>query len=45
LLYYLGYIYIFYSHFKGAGGAIVVYDITKEKTFENLHKWIEDLKE
>lgn len=23
----------------------MVYDITKDKTFENLGKWIEDLKE
>lgn len=26
-----------------ADGALVVYDITKEKTFEALPKWIEDL--
>jgi GTPase SAR1 family protein len=32
-------------HFQGAGGALLVYDITKDKTFENLAKWIEDLKD
>jgi GTPase SAR1 family protein len=34
-----------FSHFKGAGGALVVYDVTKDKTFDSLNKWIEDLKE
>ncbi|CAD8191592.1 unnamed protein product [Paramecium pentaurelia] len=32
------------NHFRGAGGALLVYDITKEKTFENLTRWMEDLK-
>ena len=32
------------AYFKGALGALVVYDITKKSTFENTEKWILDLK-
>jgi Ras-related protein Rab-11A len=32
------------AYFKGALGALVVYDITSKKTFENADKWISDLK-
>ena len=32
------------AYFKGALGALVVYDITNKKTFENTDKWISDLK-
>ena len=32
------------SYYKGAKGAFVVYDITKEKTFKNIDKWILELK-
>ncbi|CAD8102204.1 unnamed protein product [Paramecium sonneborni] len=32
------------NHFRGASGALLVYDITKEKTFENLTRWMEELK-
>lgn len=32
------------AYFKGALGALVVYDITKKSTFENIDKWILDLK-
>ena len=32
------------AYYKGAKGAFVVYDITKEKTFKNIDKWILDLK-
>ena len=32
------------AYFKGALGALVVYDITKKDTFENVDKWINDLK-
>lgn len=31
-------------HFRKAGGALLVYDVTKEKTFESVTKWIEDLR-
>ncbi|KAM3147774.1 hypothetical protein pb186bvf_000102 [Paramecium bursaria] len=32
------------NHFRNAGGAILVYDITKDKTFDNLNIWLETLK-
>mmetsp|Transcript_28489 Transcript_28489/g.32944 ORF Transcript_28489/g.32944 Transcript_28489/m.32944 type:complete len:224 (+) Transcript_28489:53-724(+) len=32
------------AHYRKAVGALVVYDITKEKSFENVAKWIEELK-
>ena len=32
------------AYYKGALGALVVYDITKKVTFENIDKWINDLK-
>lgn len=32
-------------YYRGAVGALVVYDITKPQTFENLSKWLEELKE
>ena len=31
-------------YYKGATGAIVVYDITRESSFENVDKWITELK-
>jgi len=33
------------GYFKGAHGAIVVYDITKKKTFEHVNQWLNDIKE
>ena len=33
------------SYFKGALGALVVYDIANKKTFENADKWIMELKD
>ena len=32
------------AYYKGSKGALVVYDITQKKTFENIEKWINDLK-
>ena len=32
------------AYYKGAMGAIVVYDITKSESFEHVHHWIQDLK-
>ena len=32
------------AYYKGAKGAILVYDITRKATFENIDKWIPDLK-
>ena len=33
------------GYFKGAHGAMVVYDITKRKTFEHVNNWLNDIKE
>ena len=33
------------SHYRKALGALVVYDITKLKTFENVKRWIESIRE
>ena len=32
------------AYFKGSKGAFVVYDITQKSTFDNIDKWIKDLK-
>ena len=32
------------AYYKGAKGAFIVYDITKKSTFDNIDKWISDLK-
>eukprot|EP00331_Platyophrya_macrostoma_P028921 CAMPEP_0176461902 /NCGR_PEP_ID=MMETSP0127-20121128/34933_1 /TAXON_ID=938130 /ORGANISM="Platyophrya macrostoma, Strain WH" /LENGTH=217 /DNA_ID=CAMNT_0017853687 /DNA_START=29 /DNA_END=682 /DNA_ORIENTATION=+ len=32
------------AHYRKAVGALLVYDVTKEKTFENVSKWMEELK-
>ena len=32
------------AYYKGAKGAFVVYDITRRNTFDNIDKWISDLK-
>ena len=32
------------TYYKGAKGAIIVYDITRKITFDNIEKWIGDLK-
>ena len=33
------------SYFKGAKGALIVYDISIKQSFNNVDKWIDDLKE
>ena len=33
------------GYFKGAHGALVVYDITKRKTFEHITNWLADIRE
>lgn len=32
-------------YYRGAVGALVVYDLTKPQSFQNLDKWLEELKE
>jgi Rab family protein len=32
------------AHYRKALGALVVYDVTKEKTFDNVIRWVEELK-
>lgn len=31
------------SYYRGAVGALIVYDLTNHKTFEHLDTWIEEL--
>lgn len=33
------------AYYRGAVGALVAYDITKGKTFQNLNRWVTELKE
>lgn len=33
------------AYYRGAQGAIVVYDLTKQRTFENILKWLAELRE
>ena len=32
------------AYYKGAKGAFIVYDITRKNTFDNIDKWLSDLK-
>jgi small GTP-binding protein len=32
------------AYYRGAMGALLVYDITRRNTFENLDKWLKELK-
>ncbi|MBA0773746.1 hypothetical protein Gotri_009000, partial [Gossypium trilobum] len=33
------------SYYRGALGAVLVYDITRRTTFENVKKWMHELRE
>ena len=33
------------SYYKGAAGALVVYDITKPNSFANVEKWLKELRD
>ena len=33
------------SYYKGASGAIIVYDVTSSTTFNNIEKWLQEIKE
>jgi Ras-related protein Rab-11A len=43
LTFFLSFLLSSFSHFRKAVGAILVYDITKYKTFENLKNWHKEL--
>ena len=32
------------SYYRGASGALLVYDITKKKSFENIERWLTELR-
>ena len=36
---------ITHAYYKGATGALVVYDVTKSATFESVDKWLKELRE
>uniref|UniRef100_A0A9I9EKQ2 Uncharacterized protein n=1 Tax=Cucumis melo TaxID=3656 RepID=A0A9I9EKQ2_CUCME len=33
------------SYYRGAIGALLVYDVTRRKTFSNLKSWLDDVRE
>lgn len=33
------------AYYKGAKGALLVYDVTRRETFENISKWVPELKQ
>lgn len=33
------------SYYRSAAGAIIVYDITKRDTFDNISRWLEEAKQ
>lgn len=35
----------FYSYYRGAVGALLVYDISKQQTFKNVERWLTELRE
>lgn len=38
-------IYLFWSYYRGAVGAVLVYDVSKRGTFENTARWLQELTE
>ena len=32
------------AYYKGANGAMVIYDVTNKKSFENVEKWLKELR-
>ena len=36
---------IFYSYYRGAVGALLVYDIAKHLTYENVERWLRELRD
>lgn len=35
----------FFRYYRGAVGALLVYDITKKQTFDNAERWLNELRE
>jgi len=33
------------AYYRGALGALLVYDITKKQTFDNIHRWLHELRD
>ncbi|KDO50913.1 hypothetical protein CISIN_1g0478891mg, partial [Citrus sinensis] len=33
------------AYYRGALGALLVYDVTKSTTFENVSRWLKDLRD
>lgn len=33
------------AYYKGASGALIVFDLTRRNTYENIPKWIKELRE
>ncbi len=33
------------AYYKGAKGALLVYDVTRRETFDNINKWVPELKQ
>jgi Ras-related protein Rab-11A len=33
------------AYYRGAVGALLVYDITKKQTFENINRWLRELRD
>lgn len=38
-------LYIYYSYYRGAVGALLVYDIAKHLTYENVERWLRELRD
>ena len=36
---------LFFSYYRGAVGALLVYDIAKHLTYENVDRWLRELRD
>lgn len=39
------YLFFIYRHYRKSLGALIVYDLTKENSFNSVKKWMEEVKE
>lgn len=37
--------FLFYRYYRGAVGALLVYDIAKHLTYENVERWLKELRD